>query len=79
MGICPLFRAGAAPTSYPLHPLTVRVGPTAARILLSLQDMNTQSAILLPEPGSVIDGATTPAVWFKGYAWCGKQPVRAVQ
>jgi hypothetical protein len=31
--------------------------------------MNTQSAILLPEPGSVIDGAAAEAVWFRGYAW----------
>jgi sulfite oxidase len=36
--------------------------------------MPIQSAILLPEPGSVIDGAAAAAaggVWFKGYAWGG--------
>lgn len=36
-----------------------------------LQSMPVQSAILLPEPGSVINGATAEAVWFRGYAWCG--------
>ncbi|WIA42809.1 hypothetical protein OEZ86_008743 [Tetradesmus obliquus] len=33
--------------------------------------MPVQSAILLPEPGSVIDASQVSAVWFRGYAWCG--------
>jgi hypothetical protein len=35
------------------------------------QAMPVQSAILLPEPGSVIDGSQVSAVWFRGYAWGG--------
>jgi hypothetical protein len=33
--------------------------------------MPVQSAILLPEPGSVINGSQVSAVWFRGYAWGG--------
>jgi sulfite oxidase len=32
--------------------------------------MNTQSAILIPEPGSTVPQGTE-ALWVKGYAWCG--------
>ncbi len=33
--------------------------------------MNTQSAILIPEPGSTVPQGTE-ALWVKGYAWCGE-------
>eukprot|EP00882_Tetradesmus_deserticola_P029306 GHRQ01032812.1.p1 GENE.GHRQ01032812.1~~GHRQ01032812.1.p1 ORF type:complete len:135 (+),score=20.04 GHRQ01032812.1:66-470(+) len=41
--------------------------------------MPVQSAILLPEPGSVIDGSRVSAVWFRGYAMSDDgQPITRV-
>lgn len=64
-------RGSAQPAAFPLlldlH--ESRAALTAPHV--PLQAMNTQSAILLPEPGSIIDAASTDSVWFKGYAWCG--------